>query len=112
MFKFTLSKTHNYSSLLDDLKSLYSRLKLDDLKIEKVNGLIFYYGLVEQGLNVVGFIESLQATGEEYLILTDKSKTSKGENFVKFSTRLNLKDFKSDYFSKSMIQELIRIKVS
>ena len=85
--------------------NLFKDFKFDNLKIEKVNNYIFYRGSVINGRVIVGFIDN-EGKGEEFLIL-DKEEDG---NFIRFKTTLNFADFKTDYLTQGLIENLVRVK--
>lgn len=93
-------------------KSNFSNLCFDDVKLERKNNSIIYYGNIRRDLAVAGFINS-GGFGEEYFIIRNHPtgfKQIKRHKVRKFRTAMNSGHFRGEYFTRSCLENLVRIK--
>lgn len=105
-----------FTNLLISLKRRISRPKnsfFSDISFEKVslkrsNGCIMYFGKVKEKVRVSGFINS-EGNGEELFIFTDN--TIRRHKVKKYRTILDYDHFKGEYFTKSCLEGLKRVRI-
>lgn len=89
-------------------KSFLAGLLFEKVNIERKNGSIVYFGKVKEHVRVSGFINS-DGTGEELFIFSGSA--IRRHRVKKYRTELDYTHFKGDYFTKSCLEGLKRIRI-
>ena len=88
---------------------LHAQLNFNNVKIQRTKSTIFYHGSVSQNINIIGFID-LEGKGEEFLILRNIPNSLKKRKIIKFKTMINPGDLKGEYFTKNLLENLVRVR--
>lgn len=88
--------------------SFFAGLSFEKVSLERSNGCIIYFGKVKEKVRVSGFINP-DGTGEELFIFTDN--VIRRHKVKKYRTILDYNHFKGEYFTKSCLEGLKRVRI-
>lgn len=87
------------------------KLNFESVKIERRGNVIFYTGPVSNDLKIIGFID-FEGNGEEVLIRKYDGPGSKKHKIRMFKTTLNKSHQRHDYFTRTTIESLTRVRIN
>lgn len=89
----------------------FSGVKFENVKIQRKENYIFYFGPVSDGLTIFGFMD-FEGNGEEVYIKKSNGDKKRGHKVIMYKTMLDYKTLRSDYFTKATLHNLLRTRLS
>ena len=82
----------------------------EKVNLHRVKNTIMYSGIMGSSSRISGYINN-DGAGEEIIIIRNNASfNGKGHKIRHFKTKLQHWDFRNDYFNKSLLENLVRIR--